>query len=412
MNSRDNLISSSRITKPGTTDTLDHDRTDLPAAHTQQVIIAAPARLVSAVLYETAIHASTSLNDIIARERRYTRRLELGSDPQVWIPTGPVQAILLDPLLPDLTGDQLVARVQQILDETRPRPFLRDMGPLLLALIGTSGFIMFMLLGLIPLLIALPGAAVCTYSAMIPRRRAAYLRSPGHAVIPPRYPTITIGEALQLATLTPKLRQTHPTQPTTIPPAPSTQQVIDQTWDRPAERHLRIAEVLTAITELDAEWLEYQLDLHAWFLARPQLRNLHDPIIKAYREAEADLRDRADDLTDISTDEQITAAQEAARRALKAWGAANRHALQIGVTNLSPSEEAALGTLHGLVSQLNDRATPKTMWPQLITAISRTMTKLTTVPCTLADIGKLPVIESESRLPAIANSNAAVTQRR
>ena len=106
-------------------------------------------------------------------------------------------------------------------------------------------------------------------------------------------------------------------------------------------------------------------------------------------------------MTDTSADEQIIAAQDAARRALKAWGIANRHALKIGVTNLSPSEEAALGTLHGLVGQLNDRATPKVMWPQLINAITRAMTKLTTVPCTLADIAKLPVIESESRLRAI-----------
>lgn len=41
------------------------------------------------------------------------------------------------------------------------------------------------------------------------------------------------------------------------------------------------------------------------------------------------------------------------------------------------------------------------MWPQLITAITRTMNKLTTVPFALADIATLPVIESESRLRAI-----------
>lgn len=187
--------------------------------------------------------------------------------------------------------------------------------------------------------------------------------------------------------------------------------MTDQTTPSHAYRRRKIAEVHAAISELDVEWLEYQLDLHAWFLAKPQLRNLNDPIIKAYREADAELRDLADDLTDTSSDEQITAAQDAARRALKAWGSANRHALAIGVTNLSPSEEAALQRLHGLVGQLNDRATPKAMWPQLINTITRTMTRLTTAPCTLADIAKLPVIESESRLRAI-EQNPAVEQAR
>lgn len=58
--------------------------------------------------------------------------------------------------------------------------------------------------------------------------------------------------------------------------------------------------------------------------------------------------------------------------------------------------------LYGLVSQLNDRSTPKAMWPQLITAITRTMDKLTTVPFTLDYIAGLPVIEAESRLQELA----------
>jgi hypothetical protein len=47
------------------------------------------------------------------------------------------------------------------------------------------------------------------------------------------------------------------------------------------------------------------------------------------------------------------------------------------------------------------------MWPQLINAITRTMTKLTSVPCSLADIAKLPVIEAESRLRALEQHPAA-----
>lgn len=83
-------------------------------------------------------------------------------------------------------------------------------------------------------------------------------------------------------------------------------------------------------------------------------------------------------------------------------GTANRHALSIGVSALTPSEGAALHTLHGLVAQLDDRATPKAMWPNLIKAITSTMDKFTTVPFILGDIAKLPVIEAESRLRELA----------
>lgn len=407
-------------TELDTVDMPDPANTDLPAIQDQEVITAAPVVLCLAVLDNAAVlvQASTStppaLARLIAREEAYVHRFERdrldqprgrgGAGDEPWMTTGPVQAILLDPLLASLTGDRRIARVQKILDETAPPSILRDRGPLLLSLIGMLGFFILLGAGLVPLLVALPGAVICGYSAMIPRRSGAYMRGPRELVMPPRYPTISLDDALQLAAL-----NRSPASPASGSQAPATQSSVGQAMrgpesDRmmnPADRRRAIADVHAAITELDTEWLEYQLDTHAWFLARPQLRNLNDPIIKAYREAEAELRDRAEELTDTSTDEQITAAQDAARRALKAWGTANSHALKIGVRNLSPSEEAALGTLYGLVGQLNDRATPKEMWPQLINTITRTMAKLTTVPCTLADIAKLPVIESESRLRAI-----------
>lgn len=107
-------------------------------------------------------------------------------------------------------------------------------------------------------------------------------------------------------------------------------------------------------------------------------------------------------MTDSATEDQIDEAQRAARTALKTWHDANALALERGVNNLSPSEEAALTRLYGLVGQLNDRSTPKAMWPSLITAITGTMEKLTTVPFTLDYIAGLPVIEAESRLQQIA----------
>lgn len=412
-----NSVAQRQTTELDTVDTPDPANAHLPTIQAQEVITAAPVALCLAALDNARVltQASPSLPPgvarVIDREEVYVHKLERdrldrldqlrkrrGIDDEPWMATGPVQAVLLDPLLTSLTGDQRAARIQQILDATAPPPIRRDMGPLLLSLTGMLGFFIFLGSGVLPLMVALPGAVICAYSATIPRRRSAYLRGPRELVMPARYPRISLDDALQLAAL-----NTFPTPPPTDSLTPSTvhsdtgaEQVLSL-----ADRRRAIADVHDAITELDTEWLEYQLDTHAWFLAKPQLRNLKDPTIRKYREAESELRDRADELTDTSADEQIIAAQDAARRALKAWGIANRHALKIGVTNLSPSEEAALGTLHGLVGQLNDRATPKVMWPQLINAITRAMTKLTTVPCTLADIAKLPVIESESRLRAI-----------
>lgn len=430
--------------RPKELDTVDiDDFSGLPAPDPPPVVTAIPHELGFAVLDQASrLTVSPALEDVIAREELYARRLiqdhlyatrypDLVED-EALMATGPVQAILLDPLLTSFTGDLRTARVQQILAETKPAPFLVEVAPVLLPLVGICGLGGLLTAGHVPMLLALPASIVLFVSMLIPRRRHAYLRGPNRVVVPARYPKITLDDALQLAALAPKLRHTAPSR--TSSPTPGTlnhrpehahgritQLFADVAADRAsaerlpsrvnggssttvadqADRRRRIAEVHAAVAELDAEWLDYQLDLHAWFLAKPQLRNLNDPVTKAYRQAEADLRDRADDLTDNSTDQQITDAQEAARLALKAWDTANRHAMKIGVSTLSPTEEAALHRLHGLVGQLNDRATPKAMWPQLINAITRTMDKLTTVPCTLADIAKLPVIESESRLRAI-----------
>lgn len=189
-------------------------------------------------------------------------------------------------------------------------------------------------------------------------------------------------------------------------PASSAQQ-HPVTQDETSERAAKIAEVQAAIKELDDEWVQYRLSTYDWHLGKPALRNPHDPVTKAFMDAHGELLTLADDLSPSATDKHIDAAHDAARRALKAWGEANNHAIKIGVSNLSASEEAALTRLHGLVNQLNDRGTPKEMWPQLISAITRTMDKLVTVPYNLSDIAELPVIHADSRLRALEQAPAA-----
>lgn len=381
-----------------------------PETHVPPVVTHAPWDLGLAALEAARGRRhllGRELAEVLAREHKYTRTLrdrayddDFGVDELVQI--GPAQAILLDPMLTGLTGDALVARVNQILDATRPVPFLREAAPVLIPLTGDVGAVSLVAAGLIPLWIALPVAATLTFIMMTPRRHGAYVRGVGTLVtlvVPPRYPTISLDNALGIAALTPQLWRPAPSSTRTSPidaraglPCPT---------DSEAERRRRIAEVLAAVAELDAEWLAYQLDLHAWYFAKPQLRNLNEPVTRSYREAQATLRDLADDLSEDSTDAEVTAAQDAARCALKAWGAANQRALAIGIGELSPSEEAALHRLNGLVGQLADRATPKSQWQKLVKEITSTMAKLVTVPTTLADIAVLPVIASEGRLRAI-----------
>lgn len=396
------------------------------------VVITAPAELgfaamrsASQLARSSALLSEERQRFIIDREEHYLRQMdyrrldedtfEIDEGPVI---LGPVQSILLDPMFTALKDEARVARVKQIIQATAPKPTGRYTLLLVLYICGIIGSIALRTTNHAPLLISLVCAMVCSAgagrTASKLHRLGVRLTSPGHIGIPPSYPTITLDEGLQLSTITAQLwkspeyralldlpSQTVANAEDRVTPPPRATPA-EAPADAPDERLCRIAQVHNAIKELDAEWLDYQLDLEAWFLTRPQLRNLNDPVIKKYRDADADLRDRADNLTPNSTDKQITAAEDAARSALKAWGDANRHALAIGVSNPSPSEDAALHTLHGLVGQLNDRATPKAMWPQLISAITRTMKKLTTVPFTLADIAKLPVIESESRLRVLA----------
>lgn len=161
------------------------------------------------------------------------------------------------------------------------------------------------------------------------------------------------------------------------------------------DRAARIAGVIAALEQLDAEWLSYELDLEAYYLTKPLLRDLTVASTAAYRSALHELRVWAGSLGERSVLSEIAAAADAA---LMAWGAATDHALAIGVSDRSPTERAALRRLHALTTQLADPSTPQPMWSSLIDAISREMDKLRTV---------LASWEHLSRVPALQHRNPA-----
>lgn len=156
----------------------------------------------------------------------------------------------------------------------------------------------------------------------------------------------------------------------------------------------RITEVHAAVARLDDEWLAYTLDTHAYFLAKPLLRDQTVPQTAAYRAALYELRELANQLRDTSPQAQIDAAHLAADHALQAWADANDHALEVGVSDRSPVERAALRRLPKLIVRLADPATTRGEWDAIKSAIENELTQLVTVPAKWEDIAKLPEIES------------------
>ena len=148
-----------------------------------------------------------------------------------------------------------------------------------------------------------------------------------------------------------------------------------------------------AVAQLDAEWLSYEQDLEAYYLTKPVLRDLGVAETADYRSALYDLRNLAEMLSDSSTATEVDAAERAADAALLAWGAANDHALAVGVSDRSPTERAALRRLHALVGQLADPSTPKVTWSSIVDAISREMGKLSTVPTSWEHLSRVPALE-------------------
>lgn len=165
---------------------------------------------------------------------------------------------------------------------------------------------------------------------------------------------------------------------------------------RRAALERRAAAVRAAVEQLDAEWLSYELDLEAYFLTKPILRDGTVEQTAAYNAALFELRELAGGLAADSSEQQVCAAEDAAETALVAWGLASDHAAQVGISDRSPVERAALRRVHGLVGQLTDPGTPREMWSNLSRQIERELGKLTTVRVPWRDLQMHPAIASRA----------------
>lgn len=177
----------------------------------------------------------------------------------------------------------------------------------------------------------------------------------------------------------------------------------------------RIESVREVIDRLNEEWLEYEIDPEAYYLSKPLLRDLNVASTKKFRETEAELNDLFNELNARSSEDELTAAENAAEQALMAWGDANDNALAVGISDRSPTERAALRRLSALTAQFNDPSTPREMWDALSKRIIYEMDKLTTVKVSTAhrrmvelqidkrlSIGAAPTITVDSLLQSSA----------
>lgn len=236
----------------------------------------------------------------------------------------------------------------------------------------------------------------------IPRDAAGYALTGG--TTPHPNPLVALGIALTAVTFRQGLRSATSRRNAMVvnraaasDPAPELPPDIPAAGDK---REHRIATVHAVIAQLDAEWFSYEIDLEAYYLTRPLLRDPNVAQTAAYQAALYDLRERSDGLTDDSSAQDIDDAEHAAEAALLAWGAANDHAQAVGVSDRSPSERAALKRLYALTGQLADPATPEPMCQALSEAITREMDRLaaSTVRVSWEHLSRVPALEN--RIPA------------
>ncbi|WP_138917952.1 hypothetical protein [Gordonia effusa] len=157
----------------------------------------------------------------------------------------------------------------------------------------------------------------------------------------------------------------------------------------------QVAEVHDALTQLLDEWGRYALNIEAWYITKPLLRDTTGTVATtvAYERAMDALAGVAESLHEHSTQADIDHATSLADNAWTAWHAANDYALDVGLSDRSPTERAALQRLAKLVERLTHSAAGD---PELVAVkrdIQGCLDKITTVSAGWSDIVDLPAID-------------------
>lgn len=363
-----------------------------------------------AALQRAAGFASTSpavpqsLRETINREAFNARKaaekdLKRGRDSR--LVAGPALAILLDPALGSLAGEQRDARLRQILLKTRPAPgrvIHRRVIQIVIAL-WLVGFVALVVFGrgLTPMVV-IPLIGMPMLWIGWPREDLL----------------LGLVEARQLAAFANGERESAATaeielESEATPAKPLIDDVADaiDSWVKNQQhfpsRHLTVADARQAVDDLLAEWGKYQLDIEAWYVTKPLLHDTTGTVATtvAYERAMRTLIAVVDELPDDAPQNRIDAALKLADAAWEAWHAADEYAAETGLGDRSPSERAALQRLGRLVERLTRSSAADPELPMIKRSIQDCLDRITTVSASWADIATLPAIEAAGVLPQI-----------
>lgn len=338
-----------------------------------------------------------SLHDVIVCEESIARG-NVGTPPAGTadeaaerLTAGPVLAILLDPALGSLTGEQRDTRLRQIMHATRTAPRrINQVLPALAVLALTGGVAAVMILDKSLMISPMFIMMLIGIFAMFWVRPAPAdpLRDDSRV----RYPRINLSEARQVASIVPS--RANPVDPgVELKPAAMPR----------VSRKPTAADVRQAVDDLLAEWGKYRLDIEAWYVTKPLLHDTTGTVATtvAYERAMTALSAAVDDLPDDASQDRINAAVQLADAAWDAWHAADEYAAEAGLGDRSPSERAALQRLGRLVERLTRSAATDPELPMVKRSIQDCLDRITTISVSWGDIATLPAIEAAGLLPQI-----------
>lgn len=172
-----------------------------------------------------------------------------------------------------------------------------------------------------------------------------------------------------------------------------------------AERLVRKIDILESGNNLEVEWLNFSMDTEAVFLKMPALMANDDPFTKRYLDARYSAFEECQILEGIEdkklSDEDVTSASRAVKTAWERWDEAKRHAVEIGMDDVSSEERVALRRSKKIIDLMNDPSSSKEYRKTLLNDLVKCVKKLKTVQISTGELIKFPELTEFSNAPQL-----------